>query len=309
MTCLLQDASAQVEEQFGAPVAPGHVSRDLLYADDTLIVEVDEGVAQIYMDRIRAFGAAYGLSFNEGKLEVLCVNHDGVIKTMGGEDVKRKDSMVYLGGLLTADGRIGPELGRRLGMAQRVFQELQRVWRHANITRERKKQIYTSCVLSQLMYCLHTAWLNEAERKKLDGFHCRCLRRICGIAPAFVSRVSNHRVLEQASETPLRIALLRHQLILYARVARMHDSSPIRTAMLEASSVRPIGTLGKHRRGRPRHQWNTEVFRHALAAARSTRQDMHRLENLVCDRAAWGKVVSTYTRKLNETPVVENPYQ
>ena len=28
MTCLLQDASAQVEEQFGAPVAPGHVSRD-----------------------------------------------------------------------------------------------------------------------------------------------------------------------------------------------------------------------------------------------------------------------------------------
>ena len=66
MTCLLQDASTQVEEQFGAPTALGHVSRDLLYADDTLIVEVDEGVAQIYMDRIRTSGAAYGSSFNEG---------------------------------------------------------------------------------------------------------------------------------------------------------------------------------------------------------------------------------------------------
>ena len=128
---------------------PGLVTRSLLYADDTLIVESDATIAQEYMDAVRRLGAQYGLSLNESKLEVLAVSHDGRLLDGQGRPIKTKSSMVYLGGLLTANGRIGPELGRRIGAATQAFSELSRAWRHANLARSRKMKIYEACVVSR----------------------------------------------------------------------------------------------------------------------------------------------------------------
>ena len=87
----------------------------------------------------------------------------------GGKPVKKKDAMVYLGSLLTAGGRIQSELSRIIGAARRVFKELETVWRHTNLTRQWKIKVYSSCVLSKLMYSLRTSWLNEAELKCLGS--------------------------------------------------------------------------------------------------------------------------------------------
>ena len=187
-----------MEQRYGPPTAPGIVNRSVLYADDTLLIEVDENIAQYYMECVRSLGLEYGLHLNNKKLEVLAVNHDGAITLPDGSAVKRKQCMTYLGSLLSADGRSGPELDRRLGLAEQTFKDLRRVWGHANVSRSRKMFIYESFVLPRLMYSLHTAWLNKAEVKRLDGFHCRCLRRIFGIPPSFVSRVSNEDVLSTA---------------------------------------------------------------------------------------------------------------
>ena len=43
--------------------------------------------------------------------------------------------MVYLGGLLAADGRMGSELSRRLGAAAADFAQLKVLWQHANVSR------------------------------------------------------------------------------------------------------------------------------------------------------------------------------
>lgn len=57
MTCLLHDADELVQRRHGPPTAPGLVTRSLMYADDTLLVEVGENIAQYYMDCIRQLGA------------------------------------------------------------------------------------------------------------------------------------------------------------------------------------------------------------------------------------------------------------
>lgn len=64
---------------------------------------------------------------DDSKLEVLAVNHGGNIMKSDGVPVKRKQCMTYLGGLLAVDGRNGPELGRRLGLAEQTFWVLHRV--------------------------------------------------------------------------------------------------------------------------------------------------------------------------------------
>ena len=70
------------------------------------------------------------------------------------------------------------------------FKNLERVWRHANISLHRKIWIFDTSIGSQLLYCLHTAWLNRAGFRKLDGLHARSFRKIIGIQHSFISRVS-----------------------------------------------------------------------------------------------------------------------
>ena len=98
-----------------ASIAP---IRSILYADDTLIVESDAEIVQAYMNVIRELGAQYGLSFNEGKLEVLRINHSGHLYKTDGDKIKEKEAMVYLGSLLSADGKVQADLGRRIGAAR-----------------------------------------------------------------------------------------------------------------------------------------------------------------------------------------------
>ena len=104
--------------------------------------------------------------------------------------------MVDPRGVLDATGSVSSELNRRLGLARSDFKNLEKVWKHANSPQHRKIVIFDICVGSQLLYCLHTGWLNKAKLRKLDGFHARCLRKILSIPHPFISRVSNFFFIE-----------------------------------------------------------------------------------------------------------------
>ena len=124
---------------------------ELLYADDTLIVHVDDHVVEQYMHAISSAGAAYGLSFNWSKLESMSVRHDVQLLTPSGDPIPNKDRIKYLGSILSNDGRIGVELNYRLGAARAEFQTLCKVWSHAAINKKRKLDVFYACVIGELM--------------------------------------------------------------------------------------------------------------------------------------------------------------
>ena len=90
MTCLLNDAYRNILQRYGDIPAAIALTRSILYADDTLIIESEAEIAQTFTDTIRALGNDYGLSFNESKFEVLSMNHDGFLRLSTGEFVKKK---------------------------------------------------------------------------------------------------------------------------------------------------------------------------------------------------------------------------
>ena len=184
MTTLLHDAKQKLCVEQGVKLSDRFVAHKLVYADDTLLIDVTGSTVQLFMTAIGEVGAGYGLAYNWSKLESLpirCADH--IIKP-DGTPVKSKQSMLYLGVLLSADGRLGSEFGRRLGLAQADFRILQKVWAHASISTSRKLRIYDACIVNTLTYGLHTGWLITAERRRLDGFHARCLRKIIGVLPS-----------------------------------------------------------------------------------------------------------------------------
>ena len=89
----------------------------------------------------------------------------------------------------------------------------------------RKIRIFDACIGSQLLYCLHTAWLNKAFLRQLDGFEARSLRKILGIPHSYLSRVPNVEVLKQAAAKPYSKILMHRQLQLIARIAALPSSN------------------------------------------------------------------------------------
>ena len=130
----------------------------MVYADDTLLIDVDPDRLHAFMTCIGQAGLEYGLSFNWTKLELLPVRMETVILKPDGSPIAAKSRMLYLGAMLSDDTRVSSELNRRLGMARADVEKLRLVWSHAGMNSRRKLRIFDACVVTKLMYGLKRAW-------------------------------------------------------------------------------------------------------------------------------------------------------
>ena len=132
------------------------------------------------------------------------------------------------------------------------------MWNHTAVAAKVKRSVYQQCILSKLIYGLESAWLNKRERSMLDSFHVRSLRKIYKIGHSMISRVSNQYILNMHGTVPLSNVLLRRQLFLYGKIARLPASSSLRHLIFQENSnnAQPVAC---RKRGRPRSEWSVEL--------------------------------------------------
>ena len=238
-----------------------HQLFEVLYADDTILLGTTSSFVEEFAAAVEAAGADFGMSLHWDKTHALSIRSDYPLHGPDGKVVVDTGSLVYLGGLISADGRADSEISRRLGMAVGDYRSLQKMWGHANISRQRKLQLLHSLVISKLLYGLATMWLVTTQRRRLDGFYARALRRVLGIPAAFISRVSNKTVFQKAGVTPLSEQLLHRQLVLLGKVARAPEADGLRADVFEGSTFKPLAGTQVRRVGRPRQDWTSEVWK------------------------------------------------
>ena len=153
------------------------------------------------------------------------------------------------------------ELARRLGLAEVEFRKLSQVGAHASLSPKQTYRIYDACVLSRLLYGLHVIWFGQVARRKLDGFHARCVRKILKIRPSYYSRISNADVLAQIHAPMLSSILLDRQLGYFGTLARRPNSCPVRRLVFE-DDLSMKCFAGTRRRGRPKAEWALELYKH-----------------------------------------------
>ena len=210
----------------------------------------------------------------------MCVGDAGCLRRPDGSLFQNLESLHYLGALLSANGRADSEISRKLGAARADFNQLQKLWGHAGVPQKDKVLYLTSFILSKLRYGLSTIWLVTAQRRRLDGFVARCLRRILCIPAAFVSRVSNATVYEKAGMRPFSQQVLKHQLHLLRKVAVQGAGHPLRVDTFEGTTLNP--QIGRYVRriGRPRQDWTTQLLREA-----QMKMGPQRFEGLITDQS------------------------
>ena len=108
-------------------------------------------VYQLIWSKSNAIGAQYGLALNWKKIEALPVRSNPSLKGPDGTEIELKDAILYLGAMISGNGRITSELNRRIGMASADFATLSRIWNHSNLTRLDKVKIYQVLIFNKLL--------------------------------------------------------------------------------------------------------------------------------------------------------------
>ena len=84
MTVIMHDSTMKLQQEFGDILVAPLTVKDLLYADDTLLINYSSEHIQKHMDAIISTGAEYGLEINCQKVEMMGVRCHPVVTNMNG---------------------------------------------------------------------------------------------------------------------------------------------------------------------------------------------------------------------------------
>ena len=100
-----------------------------------------------FLAAVSEAGSTYGLELHWGKLQLMRVRCEDAVHRPDGSAIEAHSELLYLGSVVSDDGRVSKELARRLGMARSEFRALARIWRHSTLGRKRKIKLFEAAVL------------------------------------------------------------------------------------------------------------------------------------------------------------------
>ena len=112
-------------------------------------------------------------------------------------------------------GSCDKEVKIRIGKANSAFKRLDGIRCQKCLGLRIKIRLYESLVLAILLYCAETWPVTEANRKRLEGFHHNCLRRILNIIGR---QVKNEYVRRKTGQSLLECTLQKRRLRWFGHV-------------------------------------------------------------------------------------------
>merc|ERR1711953_475878 len=140
----------------------------------------------------------YGMKLNHHKCELLALRTKAKIHFKNGEEVPKAKDVIYLGANIDPKG-YKIELEGRLRKANTVFYKLKTFWRNTSCNNKWKFQVFNACAMSVLMYGLEGIVLTQVLKQRINYFHTKAIRNILRIPAAYMSRISNNKVIEIAN--------------------------------------------------------------------------------------------------------------
>ena len=110
----------------------------------------------------------YDLNINIEKNKIMVFGDDALILplTINHEEIETVNQFIYLGSLISLDNGCDAEIRRRIGIASRALDNLQKLWNSPNINLGRKKKVLQTCVFSTFLYASETWTLKEVDKNK-----------------------------------------------------------------------------------------------------------------------------------------------
>lgn len=182
--------------------------------------------------------------------------------------------ILYLGSTIHRNGKFGSEISRKVGAAKAAFKTLSGIWGSAHIAMARRLHLLDSMVLSKLRYGVASSWLSKSDLRRLDGFHCGCLRKMFKIPVAFISRISNEEVRRRAQQPAFSGSVKALQFKLLGQVLMDPAKKVLKEVAFHGSVLVPATAAFVRKVGRPRHNWTEQLVNAARQASGSLQHFM-----------------------------------
>jgi len=85
-------------------------------------------------------------------------------------DIDRKDSVIYLGALLSNKGGLEEEIKRRVGMAKTVIAKLVKIWKDHDIRKGTKLYLMKTLIFPIMTYGSKSWTLNSSCQRRIEAF-------------------------------------------------------------------------------------------------------------------------------------------
>ena len=231
----------------------GRVVNNLRYADDTVLLAETEQELQEILNDVNNNGKLYGMKMNAKKTKSMLItrnNSNNIKLRIDDADVQQVKSFIYLGQIITDDGKCDTEIVRRIGIAKSAFNTMANTLTSRNISLKTRKRIVKCYIWSSLLYGSETWTLSPTSLRKLQAFEMWVYRKMFKIS--WTQKITNENVLKMAQTNVYIVpAVKKRKLIYFGHMVRRDN---LQRLLLEGK------VEGKRSRGRPRIEWMDNIL-------------------------------------------------
>ena len=275
------------------------IPEEIIYADDadfiTDNIERKKRINVIIKDML----LQDNLKVNDDKTEHTTLIRKNInTKQIAVERKKEKENIEPWRDVIKLGSKLGDreDIIHRKQLSNNAMDKMNNIWFNSDkIKVELRIKMYKSLIKPILLYNSSTWGLGENDKKDLNAFHRKQLRRILNVK--YPDRMKNKEVYNKTNEIPITLEILAGRWRLFGHTLRMNDESPAQKAMFNyfTPSMKPKF------RGRPRVTLpstlnrdleqnidkNSEFYRRYEISNIKNVEDLEKLKVLAKDRKEW----------------------
>ena len=198
----------------------------LLLADDVTALADSPADLQVFLSHLEVACKRWGMKISTTKTKLIAFGESGQTVWppvfVDGSPLEVVDAVKYLGTWYTANCNLDKELTTRIGQAIGASNRLRETWRSRSVGLQTKLMFYKGLVLPILLHGAESWPLTDAQTKRLDTFHHRCLRQILRVR--WEQHISNEQLLATAGIYSIRDRVRQIRMFWLGHVIRMGPS-------------------------------------------------------------------------------------
>ena len=120
------------------------------------------------------------------------------------------------------------EVNCKLAEGRQRFANFQNLWKSKQLSVHLKCNLYKALVLSAVLYSSETWTLSKLMERKLESFHCGCLRRILRVS--YLEKATNEEIMSRSRMPQLSTMIMLKRIKWYGHIQRMEPGRLARSA-------------------------------------------------------------------------------
>ena len=145
-----------------------------------------------------------------------------------GNEFENIEAFKYLGSYVSLKHGDLQEVNCKLAEGRQRFANFQNLWKSKQLSVHLKCNLYKALVLSAVLYSSETWTLSKLMEKKLESFHCGCLRRILRVS--YLEKATNDEIMSRSRMPQLSTMIMLKRIKWCGHIQRMDPGRLARSA-------------------------------------------------------------------------------